>query len=142
MGNCFRTVSYTHLDVYKRQIEFREDLSNQKNDYLRNKIRNQIVPQLLETNENFLENFNKSVQYLEQTKNFVEHKILKIEKEIVRNEDNYFVINKKLLFDQSNFLQFEILRKFGFIHPEEIFKIKNAETGKMFICLLYTSRCV
>ena len=78
-------LSFTKEEIYayakKNKIKFREDLSNQKNDYLRNKIRNQIVPKLLEVNENFLENFGKSILHLNQTKSFVEEKISEIEKD-------------------------------------------------------------
>ena len=45
----------------QNNITFREDLSNQKNDYLRNRIRHQVVPQLIEVNQNFLKNFEKSI---------------------------------------------------------------------------------
>jgi len=38
----------------QNQIEFREDKSNQKTDYLRNKIRHNIVPELEKINPDFL----------------------------------------------------------------------------------------
>ena len=115
------------------KIEFREDLSNQKNDYLRNKIRNEIVPKLLEVNDNFLENFVKSVSYLNQTKRFVDEQILEIEKEIIVKEEDSILINKERFLNQTDFVQFEILRKYGFTDVEEIAKIKKAKTGKKFI---------
>ncbi|MBF8457687.1 tRNA lysidine(34) synthetase TilS [Kaistella sp. G5-32] len=114
-------------------IQFREDLSNQKNDYLRNKIRNEVVPQLLETNKNFLENFGKSISYLNQTKDFVQEQILKIEKETISENDSYLTINKESFFKQSEYIQFEILRKYGFSEEKEIRKIRKAEVGKIFI---------
>jgi len=130
-------LAFSKLDLYdfakENGIEFREDISNQKNDYLRNKIRNKIVPELLEVNENFLSNFGKSISYLNQTKNFVEEKVLEIEKEIIRNEGEFVTIKKNLLFCQSDFVQFEILNKFGFKDVEGISKIAPAQTGKKFI---------
>ena len=130
-------LNFSKEEIYnyakENEIEFREDLSNQKNDYLRNKIRNVIVPELLETNENFLENFGKSISYLNQTKNFVDEQILKIEKEIISNKEHYLMIKKLSFLIQSDFVQFEILRKFGFNEIQEIGKIKKAETGKKFI---------
>lgn len=121
----------------EKGIVFREDLSNQKSDYLRNKIRNEITPKLLETNENFLENFGKSLSYLKKTRNFVEDKIAEIEKEIFTDKGNYLQLNKKRFLKESDFVQFEMLRKFGFVSAEEISKIKNAETGKTFISSEY-----
>jgi tRNA(Ile)-lysidine synthase len=127
---------FTKNEIYrfaeKNNIEFREDLSNRKNDYIRNKIRNEIVPKLLETNENFLPNFNKSLHYLSQTKNFVEEKINEISSSISSKKDGNLVINKTELSAESDFVKFEILRKFGFDDETEIAKIFKAETGKSF----------
>ena len=117
----------------EEKIEFREDLSNQKNDYLRNKIRNEIVTKLLEVNDNFLENFSKSISYLKQTERFVDEQISEIEKEIIVKEEDSILINKELLINHSDFVQFEILRKYGFTEVEEIAKMKKAKTGKKFI---------
>ncbi len=134
-------LNFSKDEIYRfaneNSIEFREDLSNQKNDYLRNKIRNEITPKLLETNEHFLENFGRSLSYLKEAKNFLEEKILELEKEIILEKDNHFEINKTLFFEQSEFVQFEIIKKFGFLHPAEILKIKNAETSKTFISYEY-----
>ena len=132
---------FTKDEIYAfakaNKIEFREDLSNQKSDYLRNKIRNEITPKLLETNENFLENFGQSLSYLKETKNFVEEKIADIEEEIISEKGNHLELNKKRFLKESDFVQFEILRKFRFISGEELLKIKNAETGKTFISSEY-----
>ncbi|WP_346983296.1 tRNA lysidine(34) synthetase TilS [Chryseobacterium sp. POE27] len=65
---------YTKEEIYtfakENHIEYREDLSNQKNDYLRNKIRHEIVPKLLETNDHFLENFKKKLIVFKPDKRF------------------------------------------------------------------------
>ncbi|MGV8915218.1 MAG: tRNA lysidine(34) synthetase TilS [Kaistella sp.] len=117
-------------------IEFREDLSNQKNDYLRNNIRNEIVPKLLEVNENFLENFGKSLTYLNEAKNFLQEKILDLEKEMLSVQNDHIVIQKQAFFEQSPFVQFEILHKYGF--KNEIEKMNFSETGKIFNSGKYT----
>jgi tRNA(Ile)-lysidine synthase len=116
----------------KNQIEFREDLSNKKSDYLRNKIRNEIVPKLLETNNHFLENFKKSLSYLNQTKDFVQQQIEEIENRItISNKENKILDKEKLNFE-SDFVKFEILKKYGFDKEEEIKKIFKAESGSSF----------
>lgn len=121
----------------ENNIEFREDLSNQKCDYLRNKIRNEITPKLLEINENFLENFGKSLSYLNETKDFVMENISEIETEIITRDENFMAINKKRFLAERDFVQFELLRKYGFNSPAEISKIKIAATGKTFISSEY-----
>ncbi|MBB6372717.1 tRNA lysidine(34) synthetase TilS [Chryseobacterium shigense] len=113
-------------------IHFREDLSNKKNDYLRNKIRNEIVPGLLETNEHFLENFKKSSSYLNQTRDFVEKQIAEIENKITLFNPEHKILSKDKLSKESAFVQFEILKKYGFDQEEEIPKIFSSENGSSF----------
>lgn len=127
---------FTKEEIYnfakKNNIEYREDLSNQKNDYLRNKIRNEIVPKLLEANEHFLENFKKSSSYLNQTKDFVQRQILEIENRLTIFNPDHKVLSKEKLSKESDFVKFEILKKYGFNQEEEIQKIFKAENGSSF----------
>ncbi|WP_139421961.1 tRNA lysidine(34) synthetase TilS [Chryseobacterium mulctrae] len=129
-------LNFSKEEIYQfaeeNNINFREDLSNKKSDYLRNKIRNELVPKLSETNERFLENFRKSVSYLNQTKNFVSHQIDEIEKRLLIKAEGNIVLNKEKLNQETEFTQFEILRKYGFNQPEEIEKIFKAKTGSGF----------
>lgn len=118
-------------------IKFREDLSNKKSDYLRNKIRHEIVPKLLETNEYFLENFKKSSSYLNQTKDFVQNQIKEIENKLSTFNKDHKILSKEKLDQESNFVKFEILKKYGFSQEEEISKIFIAENGSSFFSKEY-----
>lgn len=129
-------LSFSKEDIYEfakaNNVKYREDLSNKKNDYLRNKIRNEIVPLLLETNDHFLENFKKSVFYLNQTKDFVQQQIREIEKKLSTFNLDHVILSKEKLQLESNFVQFEILKQYGFDQVEEIPKIFKAENGSSF----------
>ncbi|MGE4514031.1 MAG: tRNA lysidine(34) synthetase TilS, partial [Chryseobacterium sp.] len=129
-------LSFTKEEIYKfakeNNIKYREDLSNQKNDYLRNKIRNEIVPKLLDTNDHFLENFKKSSLYLNQTKDFVQQQIQEIENRIIVFNPSHKILSKEQLDRESDFVKFEILKKYGFNNEEEIPKIFKAENGSSF----------
>lgn len=129
-------LNFTKEEIYEfaeeNNIEYREDLSNKKNDYLRNKIRNEIVPELLETNDHFLENFRKSISYLNQTKDFVQQQIQEIENRISVFNKEYKVFSKHKLNKESDYVKFEILKKYGFNQEEEIPKIFKAENGSSF----------
>lgn len=129
-------LEFSKQEIYnfagENNIEFREDLSNQKNDYLRNRIRNEIAPKLLETNDHFLQNFSRSLDYLNQSKNFVEEKIAEIENKITVPNSSHLILSKDLLEEESDFVKFEILKKYGFTKPEEIAKIFSAESGGSF----------
>lgn len=117
----------------KNSVLFREDLSNRKNDYLRNFIRNEITPELLKINENFLENFGKSLMYLKESADFIEENLDKIIAQMSVAENGKILLLKAEFFQQSDLVQFEILRRYGFNSKKEISKILAAETGKIFI---------
>lgn len=129
-------LSFTKEEIYafakENHIEYREDLSNQKNDYLRNKIRNEIVPKLLETNDHFLENFKKSSLYLNQAKDFVQQQIQEVENRITIFNSSHKILSKEKLGKESDFVKFELLKKYGFNNEEEIPKIFKAENGSSF----------
>ncbi|AZA75710.1 tRNA lysidine(34) synthetase TilS [Chryseobacterium indoltheticum] len=129
-------LNFSKDEIYQfakeNNIVFREDLSNKKNDYLRNKIRNEIVPKLSETNGQFLENFKKSISHLNQTKNFVHKQIEIIEKDLSVFNKEHKILSKEKLAQESDFVQFEILKKYGFKRTEEIQKIFSAENGSSF----------
>ncbi|WP_343659992.1 tRNA lysidine(34) synthetase TilS [Chryseobacterium sp.] len=134
-------LDFSKKEIYQfaeqNHIEFREDLSNKKNDYLRNKIRNEIVPLLMETNDHFLENFRKSSLYLNQTKDFVQKQIQEIENRLTVFNPDFKILSKKQLDQQSDFVKFEILKKYGFIREEEIPKIFKAENNRSFFSKEY-----
>ncbi|WP_431610529.1 tRNA lysidine(34) synthetase TilS [Chryseobacterium sp. 'Rf worker isolate 10'] len=134
-------LDFSKKEIYEfaeqNTIEFREDLSNKKNDYLRNKIRNEIVPMLMETNDHFLENFRKSSLLLNQTKDFVQKKIQEIENYLTIFNKDHKVLSKKKLDQESDFVKFEILKKYGFNQEEEIPKIFKAENNRSFFSKEY-----
>ncbi len=130
-------LKFTKQEIYEfaqeNNIEFREDESNKKNDYLRNKIRNNISPLLLETNENFMKNFSKSIDILNESKDFIKSQIEKIHKELCISKTNEkTTLNKQKLSKESQFVQFEILKNFGFINKTEMEKIFVAENNSSF----------
>ncbi|MDR6529041.1 tRNA(Ile)-lysidine synthase [Chryseobacterium rhizosphaerae] len=134
-------LTFSKKEIYQfaeeNHIEFREDLSNKKSDYLRNKIRNEIVPQLMETNDHFLENFKKSSFYLNQTKDFVRKQVEEIENKLSLFNQDYKILSKEKLDQESDFVKFEILKKYGFTQEEEIPKIFTAENNSSFFSKEY-----
>ena len=134
-------LNFSKKEIYQfaelNHIEFREDLSNKKNDYLRNRIRNEIVPRLMEANDHFLDNFRKSSSLLNQTKDFVQKQIQEIENNFTVFNQDYKILSKEKLDQESDFVKFEILKKYGFNQEEEIQKIFNAENNSSFFSKEY-----
>ena len=129
-------LKFTKAEIYafaeENKIDFREDKSNQKDDYLRNKIRNHLTPKLLEISPQFLKQFGKSLSYLSSVNDFYQNEIEKTFQEILTEENEEgFTLNKEILLQKPKVLIIEIIRKLGFTGIE-IEKIMNAENGKFF----------
>ena len=127
---------YSKEEIYdfakEHMIPFREDASNKKNDYLRNKIRNTITPLLMDINPQFLNQFDKSIQLLQEVKSFALDQTEKIFKEISFINHNEIIIDKTKFQAESSFLQYSVLNKYGFNNSEEHQKIFSAQTGSQF----------
>lgn len=112
-------------------IQWREDVSNASDDYVRNKIRNRIVPVLKEIHPEFLQNFQQTIQFLNEEKDLIQNHIEKLREELfILRDGNYTISIEKLnqLQPLSSSL-FHLFSKFGFNHPVEIIKLINATEG-------------
>jgi len=130
-------LDFSKAEIYdfakENQIEFREDKSNQKTDYLRNKIRNNIVPELEKINDNFLQNFSKSISYINQAKDFINQLVdEKIEILKINSDENQIIIDKEKFSKESELIRYEVLKRFGFTDENEMQKVLTAQTGSSF----------
>ncbi|WP_379969374.1 tRNA lysidine(34) synthetase TilS [Epilithonimonas sp. UC225_85] len=130
-------LSFSKDEIYEfakeNKIEFREDKSNQKTDYLRNKVRHNVVPELEKINANFLQNFSKSMEILNQTKDVLNDLINeKINGFELNVETGQTIIDKEKFSKESDLLRFEILKRYGFTDEKEMKKIFTAQTGSVF----------
>ncbi|MFA7686489.1 MAG: tRNA lysidine(34) synthetase TilS [Moheibacter sp.] len=127
--NISKESIFQYAEAYS--IKWREDISNNSDDYVRNKIRNQIVPVLNEIHPEFLQNFQQTIQLLNEEKDLIQNHIEKLREELfVLRDKNYTISIEKLnqLQPLSSSL-FHIFSKFGFNHPAEITKLMNAAEG-------------
>lgn len=127
---------FSKSEIYEfaeeNKIEFREDKTNEKDDYLRNKIRNQLTPKLLDIFPDFLNSFQESVSHLDAVNQFFQEEIEKIHAEImISGNENEFILDKEKLLAKPKILRIEIIRNLGF-SGLEIEKIMIAENGKFF----------
>ncbi|CAM3370513.1 tRNA lysidine(34) synthetase TilS [Elizabethkingia occulta] len=127
----------TKADIYKfakeNSVNFREDHTNLSRDYLRNQIRHDISPEMEKTNPHFWENFDKSISFLNQAKSFIEEQLQKILADIIISETNdELVLDKEKLASQTDFVRYEILKKYGFTNSIEQQKIFESGSGSQF----------
>jgi len=114
-------------------INFGEDYTNESKNFLRNKIRHDIVPEIEQINLHFWKNFDKSISHLNLAKNFIEEQINKILTEItVSQNKNEVILDKEKLSHQSEFVKYEILKKYDFLSLNEQKKIFSAQNGSIF----------
>ncbi|WP_027385079.1 tRNA lysidine(34) synthetase TilS [Epilithonimonas caeni] len=117
----------------ENKIEFREDRSNQKTDYLRNKIRHNIVTELEKVNPDFLTNFSKSINYINQAKGFIDQSVDEKIEILKRSFDqDQIIIDKQKFSEEPELVRYEILKRFGFNDENEMRKVLTAQTGSSF----------
>ena len=90
----------------KQGIEWREDKSNSKNDYLRNRLRNEVIPFLKQE----IPSINESILYLQ---NIFQSQIL---------EDEELLENLKIKIQKQHQIQFSEINKLTSFQQIELFK--------------------
>ena len=117
----------------KRQgWEWREDVSNQKNNYFRNRIRNKVIPLLEEENPNLLSSFQQTLRHLQQTNDLLEDYSALLFKELISEKKDFYTISLEKLknFPHPNAVLYQLLHPFGFTDWQSVYDLMLAETGK------------
>tara|TARA_B110000305_G_scaffold48319_1_gene51878 strand:+ start:10862 stop:12133 length:1272 start_codon:yes stop_codon:yes gene_type:complete len=114
----------------KNNIRWREDSSNIKNDYQRNQIRNKVIPQLKELHPDFLNQFNKTMNFLKDSSSIIKKYINIIKKENFLIKGEEIIISKKFINNNQQDV-YELFKDYNFKNPKEILKLCNSVTGKM-----------
>ncbi|KFF06272.1 tRNA lysidine(34) synthetase TilS [Flavobacterium reichenbachii] len=113
-------------------IEWREDSSNASNKYLRNKIRHDLVPILKEINPNFLNAFQKTQSYLQESQEMAEDASIMIYQQVAKEaeDDIHFDLNQlKKLPNYKSYL-YQWLNEFGFSAWKDIYDLVEGQSGK------------
>ena len=134
--NLFRPlldISKNEISEYSmiNNIEFREDSSNSSNDYLRNTIRNSIIPKFEEFDDNVMLKFKTTMNNLNSTKIFADVLISDFKDKVFLKEE----INERIkISDLSNlkpldFYVHSLFSEYGFDY-KEVIKLFNSDSGK------------
>ena len=122
------------IEAYAKEnaIIWREDSSNASDNYLRNKIRHHLVPVLKEINPNFLDSFQNTIQYLQQSKSMVDDASGLVFSEVCKEEkgEYHFNLEKLKQLENPNAYLFHWLQSFGFTAWEDIYNLLDAQSGK------------
>ncbi len=116
----------------KQKIEWREDDSNSEEKYVRNQIRLQILPKLEEISPQFLEQFQKTTQYLKDYEELIDsvlqEKLEKIRKE--KGEEVLFDIPQLLKLIPLETHLHLIFSPYGFTEIKDVVNVIKGESGK------------
>lgn len=116
----------------KNNLKWREDSSNLKADYLRNKLRLEVLPLFKEVNDSLLNNFKKTQKNLQSSRNLIEDYMALIYNLVVSEDVDFYRINVQKLKELPNTedLLYELLNGFGFTEWDDVSALLNAQTGK------------
>ncbi len=116
----------------ENNIEWREDSSNASTKYVRNKIRHDLVPVLKQINPNFLDAFQKTQSFLQESKEMAEDASIMIYQQVAKEagDDIHFDLNQlKKLPNYKSYL-YQWLNEFGFSAWNDIYDLVEGQSGK------------
>lgn len=116
-----------------QELVWREDLSNQEDKYLRNHVRLNVVPELEKMNDQFLNQFQKTINYLNQYNDLIDNCLFDKLKEVVLRERE-----GEIVFDVERLLNLKpletylhlIFNPYGFSEIKDLVNILNNVSGK------------
>lgn len=127
-----RTQIENHIKTFK--LTYREDSSNSSNNYLRNKIRHEIIPAIKKIDNRSYNGLLQSIEYLKNDNKLFQYLLNKELSTYLRKSDDNFIIDLALLKHHPMAVEvlFQLLKPYGF-HKNEVIKIvKSEESGKIF----------
>ena len=119
----------------KQELQWREDASNSDTKYLRNKIRFDVVPELIELHPTFSDNFKKTLAYLNQTETIASAYLQKIKKELfVASEEKIEISIEKLkeLQPLPTYL-YGLFSEYGFNEMQNLEDLLDGMSGKQLV---------
>ena len=122
--------------IQKQGLRFREDASNLKEKYLRNKVRHRLMPMLREINPSLAETLRHFFDRMEAAEAFYQNTIKNQQKYFLRFSENATEILIDQLIEQAfpETMLYESLKGYGFSPSQsrDIFNNLHAQAGKTF----------
>lgn len=123
------------IDAYAREkkIAWREDRSNMQSKYLRNRIRNQLLPLMKETMPNLSTGFGSTLDHLKESQFILDDRLDETWKEISRTKGDLIEIDIagiQSLGHPKAYL-YGLFSGFGFTQWADIEELLTGQSGKM-----------
>lgn len=117
-------------------LKWREDASNASNKYLRNKLRMEVITKLKEINPQLLQNFNKTIEHLQDSKDIIDDRIDTISNQVIQDISNnamsFSIVEINKLSNPQAYL-YELLKDYNFTAWNDIYNLLNVQSGKYVV---------
>ncbi len=116
----------------EQRYHWREDSSNSKMEYLRNAIRQEVVPPMKKHLKGLINQFANTQNHLRESQALVEDYMVLIRQLVLKESDDGHILDIKKLNELPNpkALLYELLYPFGFTAWEDISDLLLAQSGK------------
>ncbi len=138
-GNVIRPLLFATRDeiaayAVKNGITFREDSSNSQIKYVRNRLRNRVIPELLEVNAHSLSAITATMEHLNSSAAIIGTCIEETRKSVFRNSGDDIAADVSALsaLRPEGAFMFELFRKYG-VSPgqtRDLLALLESPTGK------------
>ena len=118
----------------KNHIDYKEDSSNTDNKYIRNKVRNEIIPLMQEINPNLINSIGATISRVNDVEKIYQQCIVEKKQKIVNKLNGEYKIDIKKLQQEVSAKQilYEIISDFGFSDIDSIFNSLSSKSGREF----------
>ena len=133
----FTTRSQIEAFLAEEGLKYRNDQSNEKDDYLRNRLRHKVIPELLHLEPHFAQTMRDNFRRFSQAESLYRRKLQEISRQVVSVQGDRIQLSKKALIhleDPLLFL-FEYLRDYGFNAEtcRDVIAGLHGEPGRIFL---------
>jgi tRNA(Ile)-lysidine synthase len=126
--------SRTEIEIFAKEnnVEWREDSSNPSDNYLRNKLRHNVIPILKVLNPSLLHSFQNTISNLKQAQSLVDDASRIIYRKVVTDINFQKRINLTELIQLPNYhaYLYQWLEPLGFSDWDSINDLATAQSGK------------
>lgn len=127
-------VRRAEIERYATQegIEWRDDSSNKATDYLRNRLRGDLLPRLASCSTSFAETMSQNIAHLDAAQHFIDVQIQRIKEQYsVEGQINWLQMRANE-GDRFPFVAYELLRGYGFSGDQIGQLLAVEQSGKEF----------
>jgi len=136
-SNVFRPLlKFTREEIknyaVSHSINWREDSSNSKTEYLRNAIRHNVVPELIKADKRLYGNFEKTLGHLNSSLKLIEDYVELVSNNVwIKNSfGSELDIEKLKTYPNFDLLLYELLKPYGFTSWDDVIDLVDAQSGK------------